>query len=109
MGKSTVDKIFESLTAEDDGRVCKDIPESACHEQPRNFVTHILSLSMTKTADGLIDPKLVLSWILTTLGGSSFICRVACTGSGSWRVIATTFYRRLYKIFTSEEMGLGSW
>lgn len=34
----------------------------------RNGLRHILSLSMTKIADGLIDPKLVLSWLLTSLG-----------------------------------------
>ena len=36
--------------------------------QARNGLRHIMSLSMTKIADGLIDPKLVLSWLLTQLG-----------------------------------------
>jgi len=40
--------------------------------EPRNFLRHALSLSMTKSADGLIDPKLVLSWLLTSLGASTF-------------------------------------
>lgn len=56
------------LTSEDDGRVCRDIPDSACHEQPRNFLTHVVSLAATKTGDGLVDPKLVLSWVLAGLG-----------------------------------------
>ena len=68
MSDTTLDKAYRMLTSDDDGRVCKDIPESACNEQPRNFVTHIASLGATKTADGLIDPKLVLSWLLTQLG-----------------------------------------
>ena len=68
MTKTPAKIAFEALTAEDDGRVCKDIPESACNDQPNNFIKHIGSLSLTKTADGLIDPKLILSWILTTLG-----------------------------------------
>ncbi|NEK21259.1 MFS transporter [Sulfitobacter sp. JBTF-M27] len=34
----------------------------------RNGLRHIASLSMTKIADGLIDPKLVLAWLLTSLG-----------------------------------------
>lgn len=33
-----------------------------------NGLRHAASLSMTKVADGLIDPKLVLSWLLTALG-----------------------------------------
>ena len=65
---TTLDKVHAMLTAEDEGRVCRDIPESACNHQPRNFLTHIVSLGATKTADGLIDPKLVLSWLLTQLG-----------------------------------------
>ncbi|MBF9031381.1 MFS transporter [Rhodobacterales bacterium HKCCE3408] len=41
--------------------------EGGRHEA-RNALTHVVSLSLTKMADGLIDPKLVLSWLLTTLG-----------------------------------------
>jgi hypothetical protein len=72
MTKTATQIAFEALTSEDDGRVCKDIPDKACNDQPENFVTHILSLSLTKTADGLINPKLILSWILTTLGAPSY-------------------------------------
>ena len=38
-----------------------------------NFLRHAASLAMTKTADGLIDPKLVLSWLLTHLGAGAFL------------------------------------
>ncbi|KCZ52952.1 hypothetical protein HY3_01000 [Hyphomonas pacifica] len=61
------------LTSGDEGRVCKDIPESACNEESGNFLKHITSLSASKISDGLIDPKLVLSWLLTTLGAPAFI------------------------------------
>ena len=62
------DRIYLALTSEDDGRVCRDIPESACNHQPKNFLIHVLSLGATKTGDGLVDPKLVLSWLLGALG-----------------------------------------
>ena len=64
----TLDTVYRMLASGDEGRVCRDIPESACNDQPQNFLTHIVSLGATKTADGLIDPKLVLSWLLTQLG-----------------------------------------
>ncbi|MEL7100086.1 MAG: MFS transporter [Pseudomonadota bacterium] len=32
------------------------------------FTTHLIALISTKLADGLIDPKLVLSWLLSALG-----------------------------------------
>lgn len=51
-------QLFERLTGSE--------PESAT--EARNGLRHTAALSMTKIADGLIDPKLVLSWLLTTLG-----------------------------------------
>jgi hypothetical protein len=36
--------------------------------EARNGLIHIVSLTLTKTADSLIDPKLVLSWLLNALG-----------------------------------------
>lgn len=36
--------------------------------EARNGLTHMTALSMTKLADGLIDPKLVLAWLLNALG-----------------------------------------
>ncbi|MGJ8546984.1 MAG: MFS transporter [Sulfitobacter sp.] len=44
------------------------LPPRAAQAEPRNGLRHAASLSMTKVADGLIDPKLVLSWLLTALG-----------------------------------------
>ena len=42
--------------------------EDLSTREARNGLRHIVSLSMTKIADGLIDPKLVLSWLVTSLG-----------------------------------------
>ena len=66
-------EVYEILSSEDDGRVCKDIPDAACKEQPGNFMRHVVALGLTKTGDGLLDPKLVLSWLLTSLGAPAFI------------------------------------
>lgn len=60
---------FEAIAIDDEGRACRDIPESACREEAGNFFLHAGALSLSKTADGLIDPKLVLSWLITALGG----------------------------------------
>lgn len=62
--------IFESVadTSSDGG-----LSDHAARAEPGSFVRHAASLSLTKTADGLIDPKLVLSWLLTTLGAPAFL------------------------------------
>ncbi|QDU72041.1 MFS transporter [Mucisphaera calidilacus] len=65
---TTLERAHQLLTAEDDGRACRDIPDEACREQPANFFTHVATLACTKTGDGLIDPKLVLSWLVNALG-----------------------------------------
>ncbi|SMC73596.1 MFS transporter [Primorskyibacter flagellatus] len=39
----------------------------------RNGLRHMAALSMTKVADGLIDPKLVLSWLLNAIGAPAYL------------------------------------
>ncbi len=65
--------LYDLLTGDEDARVCKDIDDSACREQPRNFFLHIASLVATKTGDRLASPKLVLAWLLSTVGAPGFM------------------------------------
>lgn len=51
--------VYEEITGAD---------EQVPGREARNGLRHMLSLSMTKVADGLIDPKLVLSWLAGALG-----------------------------------------
>ena len=39
----------------------------------RQYLIHLTSLGLTKTADGLIDPKLVLAWLLNALGAPGYL------------------------------------
>jgi hypothetical protein len=39
--------------------------------EARNGMVHVVALILTKTADALIDPKLVLAWLLTALAAPS--------------------------------------
>ncbi|GAB4361097.1 MAG: MFS transporter [Kiloniellaceae bacterium] len=71
--EETQQAVYDLLTAEDDGRICRDIPEAACNAQPQNFTRHVASLAATKTGDGLVDPKLVLSWLLGALGAPAWM------------------------------------
>ena len=71
--KSMTRDLYDLLTGDEDARVCRDIPEAACREQPRNFFVHIGSLVASKTGDRLSSPKLVLSWLFTGLGAPTFM------------------------------------
>ncbi|WP_417808337.1 MFS transporter [Thioclava sp.] len=59
--------LFQTLTGDRSGEA-KELSREASRAEPANFLRHVASLSMTKLADGLIDPKLVLSWLMQALG-----------------------------------------
>ncbi len=70
---SLQESAYDALFGDDEGRVCKDIPESACNAQPENVSAHLVSLAATKTGDGLADPKLILAWVLNALGAPAYL------------------------------------
>lgn len=48
------------------------LDEAARAAEPGNFLRHIVALGASKLADGLIDPKLVLAWLVGHLGAGAF-------------------------------------
>jgi MFS family permease len=62
------DRFYDFITGDEDARVCKDIPDSACHHQPRNFFAYLAANLINKVADELTSAKLVLPWLLGALG-----------------------------------------
>ncbi len=70
MNQTTTEQIFDAVTGDSD--TAKGLSDDAVAAEPGNFLRHVLSLSASKLADGLIDPKLVLSWLLTHLGAGAF-------------------------------------
>ncbi|MDN7126040.1 MFS transporter permease [Pseudidiomarina sp. 1APR75-33.1] len=69
--RDLTERVYGYLAEDEDARVCKDIPEAACNDQPKAFVAHLIALSMTKLGDSLVSARLVLPWILASLGTSS--------------------------------------
>ncbi len=61
------ERVFQALT-DNDTDTPRDMSEAARRVEPASFLRHVAALSLTKTADGLINPKLVLSWLLTQGG-----------------------------------------
>lgn len=61
-------QLYEWLTGDDDSRMCDDIPDGACQEQPRNFLLHLLASLGNKLADELSSARLVLPWLLGIIG-----------------------------------------
>lgn len=70
MAKSKVSQsqLYEWLTGDEDSRMCRDISDTACHEQPRNFFLHLFAALGNKLADELSSARLVLPWLLGAIG-----------------------------------------
>ena len=47
--------------------------EETAPREARNGLRHILALTASKLSDGLIDPKLILSWLATSLGAPAVL------------------------------------
>lgn len=61
-------RLYDFATGDDDARLCRDIPEAQCREQPHNFVYQVLAQALSKVGDTLADSKVVLPWLLGALG-----------------------------------------
>lgn len=67
------EQLYALIANEEDARVCKDIPDEACREVPRNFFLILASNVLTKLGDLLISPKTVLAWLLSSIGAPALV------------------------------------
>jgi len=63
-----LDDLYDRITGDEDARVCKDIPESACNHLPRNFFAYLVANLLGKIADEISSAKLVIPWMFVSLG-----------------------------------------
>jgi hypothetical protein len=64
--------LYDLVTGDEDARVCKDIPDAACADQPENFFLQLGANVCTKIGDELASAKLVLPWLLSAAGAPGF-------------------------------------
>lgn len=65
-------RLYEFLANEEDARACKDISDDACREVPGNFLLILSSQFLTKVADALSSSRIVLPWLLSSIGAPTF-------------------------------------
>ncbi len=63
-----VENLYDRITGDEDARVCKDIPDSACNDQPRNFFAYLVANLLGKVADEIASAKLIIPWLFGMLG-----------------------------------------
>jgi len=66
--KPLVNSLYDLLTGDEDARVCRDIPDSACQDQPRNFFAYLVANLLGKIADEIASARLILPWLLASVG-----------------------------------------
>ena len=65
-------RIYDLATGDDEARLCRDIPDSQCREEPRGFVAQTVAQALSKSGDALADPRIVLPWLLGAVGAPAF-------------------------------------
>ncbi len=63
-----IEDLYNRIAGDEDARVCKDIPEAACNDQPRNFFAYLGANLLGKVADEIASAKLVIPWLFGVLG-----------------------------------------
>ena len=67
-GSQPLEELYNRITGDEDARVCKDIPEAACRDQPRNFFAYLGANLLGKVADEITSARLVIPWLFGSLG-----------------------------------------
>ena len=63
-----IENLYSRVTGDEDARVCKDIPESACYDQPRNFFAYLAANLLGKVSDEIASAKLLIPSVFGSLG-----------------------------------------
>ena len=94
-------RLYDLVTGDEDARVCKDISDEACRHLPRNFFAYLVANFLTKVADELASARLVLPWLLGTLGAPAafvgFLVPVREAGVLLPQLAVAAYIRRLSK------------
>jgi hypothetical protein len=71
--QTSLERVYDFISGDEDGRVCDAIPDRACDQVPRNFALNSLDGAVTRLGDQLGSSELVLPWLLATLGAPAFL------------------------------------
>lgn len=65
--------LFDLADGDEDDRLCRDISDRQCREEPRNLPRMTLAQVGGKVGDALADPKVVLPWLMGVVGAPAFL------------------------------------
>jgi hypothetical protein len=98
MASTLTDDLYGKLVNEEDARVCREIPDEACREVPRNFFLLIGSYVLTKLGDSIANPKTTLTWMMDAIGApvalTGLLVPIRESGSLIPQLVIAAFVRR---------------
>lgn len=65
---SLIDTAYRRISGDADGASAKGIDEAAAQHVPRNFFVQVIASVATKTGDQLFSPRLLLTWLMASIG-----------------------------------------
>lgn len=95
--RDLAEQIYGYLADDEDARVCLDIPDSACREQPLAFTCQLLAQTLTKIGDALISARLVLAWMLSALGAPAIFISLLVPLRESLSLVPQLFIARIVR------------
>ena len=97
--RERVERCYDWLVEDGNGRVCAAISDEACREVPHNFFAQLISNTLTKVGDRLANPKTTLAWLLQALAApaifTGLIVPLRESGSLLPQIVIAGFVRRL--------------
>jgi hypothetical protein len=98
MASTLTEGLYAKLVNEEDARVCREIPDEACREVPRNFFLLIGSYVLTKLGDSIANPKTTLTWMMDAIGApvalTGLLVPIRESGSLIPQLVIAAFVRR---------------
>ncbi len=94
-----IESLYDLISGDEDARVCKDIPEQACNDQPHNFFAYLGANLLGKVADEIASAKLILPWLFGLLGAPAalvgFLVPIREAGVLLPQLVVAAYVRRL--------------
>lgn len=92
-------QLFDLAGDDEDSRLCRDISDDQCREEPANLPRLTLAQVGSKLGDAFADPKVVLPWLMGAVGAPAFLTAMIVPIRESLALLPQIFFGALLRRF----------
>lgn len=92
-------QLFDLAGDDEDSRLCRDISDDQCREEPANLPRLTLAQIGSKLGDAFADPKVVLPWLMGAVGAPAFLTAMIVPIRESLALLPQIFFGALLRRF----------